>query len=130
MITSTCSEKWTPTERRSPGQLDDSHQSYSALASALVREWIFHQCCRWRTAYSFDSRLALAARLHPTPLVHGESRIGDTIVPAFCRLSGWPVMPSILLVYIPDADARHGRRRAPGTAIVLACHFCQHQFVK
>ncbi|MFF6793818.1 VOC family protein [Streptomyces filamentosus] len=45
---------------------------------------------------------------------HGEIRVGDTVVLAFDRRPDWPVMPSLLRVYVPDADAameaaaRHG----------------------
>lgn len=36
---------------------------------------------------------------------HGEIRVGDTVVLAFDRRPDWPVMPSLLRVYVPDADA-------------------------
>jgi PhnB protein len=36
---------------------------------------------------------------------HGEIRVGDTVVLAFDRRPGWPAMPSLLRVYVPDADA-------------------------
>lgn len=45
---------------------------------------------------------------------HGEIRVGDTVVLAFDLRPDWPAMPSLLRVYVPDADAamaasvRHG----------------------
>ncbi|MGW8359974.1 VOC family protein [Streptomyces wedmorensis] len=36
---------------------------------------------------------------------HGEIRVGDTVVLAFDRRPDWPAMPSLLRVYVPDADA-------------------------
>jgi PhnB protein len=40
---------------------------------------------------------------------HGEIRVGDTVVLAFDRRSGWPSMPSLLRVFVPDADAAMAR---------------------
>ena len=36
---------------------------------------------------------------------HGEIRVGDTVLLAFDRRPDWPAMPSLLRVYVPDADA-------------------------
>jgi len=36
---------------------------------------------------------------------HGEIRVGDTVVLAFDRRPDWPATPSLLRVYVPDADA-------------------------
>lgn len=36
---------------------------------------------------------------------HGEIRVGDTVLLAFDRNPDWPVMPSLLRVFVPDADA-------------------------
>jgi len=36
---------------------------------------------------------------------HAEIRVGDTVVLAFDRRPEWPVMPSLLRVWVPDADA-------------------------
>jgi PhnB protein len=40
---------------------------------------------------------------------HGEIRVGDTIVLAFDRRSDWPVMPSLLRVFVPNADEAFAR---------------------
>ncbi|MGC9495831.1 VOC family protein [Streptomyces sp. WG7] len=34
----------------------------------------------------------------------GGIRVGDTVVPAFDRRPDWPAMPSLLRIYVPDAD--------------------------
>ncbi|MBB4981135.1 putative glyoxalase superfamily protein PhnB [Streptomyces sp. SFB5A] len=35
---------------------------------------------------------------------HGEIRVGDTVVLAFDRHTNWPTMPSLLRVFVTDAD--------------------------
>ncbi|WP_039827157.1 VOC family protein [Nocardia testacea] len=49
---------------------------------------------------------------------HGEIRIGDTVVLAFDRHDDWPVLPSLLRVFVPDADAAIAKATAAGGRIV------------
>ncbi|MEU2562005.1 VOC family protein [Streptomyces longispororuber] len=49
---------------------------------------------------------------------HGEIRVGDTVVLAFDRRPDWPVMPALLRVYVPDADAAVESAVAHGGRIV------------
>lgn len=49
---------------------------------------------------------------------HGEIRIGDTVVLAFDRRSEWPVMPSLLRVWVTDPDATFARAVMQGATIV------------
>jgi len=49
---------------------------------------------------------------------HGEIRVGDTVVLAFDRRPDWPVMPSLLRVFVPDADAAFARAIAAGAVVV------------
>ncbi|MFE6970900.1 VOC family protein [Isoptericola sp. NPDC057653] len=49
---------------------------------------------------------------------HGETRVGDTVVLAFDRRPEWPVMPSLLRVFVPDADAAFARATAAGATVV------------
>lgn len=49
---------------------------------------------------------------------HGEIRVGDTVVLAFDRRPDWPVMPSLLRVFVSDADAAFARAEAAGAAVV------------
>ncbi|MEU3854865.1 VOC family protein [Streptomyces sp. NPDC029554] len=49
---------------------------------------------------------------------HGEVRIGDTIVLAFDRHADWPVMPSLLRVFVPDVDRAVARAVAAGAQVV------------
>lgn len=51
---------------------------------------------------------------------HGEIRVGDTVVLAFDRHADWPVMPSLLRVWVADADATFARATAAGAHIVTA----------
>ncbi|MFM9594838.1 VOC family protein [Streptomyces scabiei] len=51
---------------------------------------------------------------------HGEMRVGDTVVLAFDRRADWPAMPSLLRVYVSDADQAFSRALAAGGQIVTA----------
>ncbi|GIF20109.1 putative glyoxalase superfamily protein PhnB [Actinoplanes tereljensis] len=51
---------------------------------------------------------------------HGEIRIGDTVVLAFDRHADWPVLPSLLRVFVADADAAFERAVAAGSHVVTA----------
>ncbi|MFE2153745.1 VOC family protein [Streptomyces lavendulae] len=49
---------------------------------------------------------------------HGEIRVGDTVVLAFDRRPDWPPMPSLLRVYVPDADAAMAAAVAHGAQVI------------
>ncbi|MFG2989238.1 VOC family protein [Streptomyces sp. NPDC048257] len=49
---------------------------------------------------------------------HGEIRVGDTVVLAFDRRPDWPVMPSLLRIYVPDADAAMAAAVAHGARVI------------
>jgi uncharacterized glyoxalase superfamily protein PhnB len=49
---------------------------------------------------------------------HGEIRVGDTVVLAFDRNEDWPVMPSLLRVFVTDADAAFAGALAAGGHVV------------
>ncbi|HEY9368160.1 VOC family protein [Streptomyces sp.] len=49
---------------------------------------------------------------------HGEIRVGDTVVLAFDRRPDWPNMPSLLRVYVPDADTAVTAAVAHGATVV------------
>jgi len=51
---------------------------------------------------------------------HGEIRIGDTVVLAFDRHEDWPHMPSLLRVFVPDADQAFSRAIAAGAHAVTS----------
>jgi uncharacterized glyoxalase superfamily protein PhnB len=51
---------------------------------------------------------------------HAEIRVGDTVVLAFDRRDDWPAMPSLLRVYVGDADAAIERAVANGARVVTA----------
>lgn len=51
---------------------------------------------------------------------HAEIRLGDTVVLAFDRRPDWQVAPSLLRVFVPDADAAIDRAVAAGGHIVTA----------
>jgi uncharacterized glyoxalase superfamily protein PhnB len=49
---------------------------------------------------------------------HGEVRVGDTVVLAFDRRPEWPRMPSLLRVFVEDADEAFARAVAAGARVV------------
>lgn len=49
---------------------------------------------------------------------HAEIRVGDTVLLAFDRRDDWPTMPSLLRVFVPDADAAFERAVAAGARVV------------
>ncbi|MFB7527460.1 VOC family protein [Streptomyces sp. NPDC056178] len=51
---------------------------------------------------------------------HGETRVGDTVVLAFDRRADWPTMPSLLRVFVTDADQAFARAVAAGGQVVTA----------
>jgi PhnB protein len=51
---------------------------------------------------------------------HAEIRVGDTVLLAFDRRPEWPAMPSLLRVFVPDADAAMARAVAAGARVVTA----------
>ncbi|MDX3280523.1 VOC family protein [Streptomyces scabiei] len=51
---------------------------------------------------------------------HGEIRVGDTVVLAFDRHADWPALPSLLRVYVADADRAFSRALTVGAQIVTA----------
>ncbi|WP_046732254.1 VOC family protein [Streptomyces humi] len=51
---------------------------------------------------------------------HAEIRIGDTVVLAFDRSPDWPVMPSLLRVFVADADDTFARAVTAGGQVLTA----------
>lgn len=49
---------------------------------------------------------------------HAEIQVGDTVVLAFDRREDWPSMPSLLRVFVDDADAVFERAVAAGARVV------------
>ncbi|MEU2624739.1 VOC family protein [Streptomyces sp. NPDC007157] len=49
---------------------------------------------------------------------HAEIRVGDTVVLAFDRHADWPVLPSLLRVFVADADDTFARALAAGGQVV------------
>ncbi|NNC11616.1 VOC family protein [Planctomonas sp. JC2975] len=49
---------------------------------------------------------------------HAEIQVDDTVLLAFDRRPEWPVMPSLLRVWVPDADAAFAKAVAGGATVV------------
>jgi uncharacterized glyoxalase superfamily protein PhnB len=48
---------------------------------------------------------------------HAEIRVGDTVLLTFDQCTGWPDTPSLLRIFVPDADATMSRAVAAGAQV-------------
>ncbi|MFF9148270.1 VOC family protein [Streptomyces sp. NPDC055051] len=69
---------------------------------------------------AFDGEEIARVPVEDGTIGHGEIRVGDTVVLAFDRRPDWPVMPSLLRVYVPDADAAVATAVEHGAQVVTA----------
>lgn len=69
-------------------------------------------------AEAFDGEELARIRTEDGSIGHGEIRIGDTVVLAFDRRPEWPSMPSLLRVWVPDADLAFARALEQGATVV------------
>lgn len=69
-------------------------------------------------SHAFDGEELARVPTEDGLIGHGEIRIGDTVVLAFDRRPEWPVMPSLLRVWVPDADTAFRRAIERGATIV------------
>ncbi len=70
--------------------------------------------------YAFEGEELARVATEDGLIGHGEIRVGDTVVLAFDRRPDWPVMPSLLRVFVADADAVFARAVTAGAAVVTA----------
>lgn len=49
---------------------------------------------------------------------HAEIRVGNTVVLAFTRRPDWPSMPSLLRVFLPNADETFAKSAVAGAEVV------------
>ncbi|MEU8797523.1 VOC family protein [Spirillospora sp. NPDC048819] len=66
----------------------------------------------------FDGEELARVRIEDGSVGHGETRVGDTVVLAFDRRPEWPIMPSLLRVFVPNADETFARAAAAGAKVV------------
>src|SRR4051794_34585700 len=66
----------------------------------------------------FTTQKAARVRSPDGTIGHAEIRIGDSVVMAFDARPEWPDMPSLLSVYVPDADATVAAALAAGASLV------------
>ena len=65
-------------------------------------------------ATAFDGDELARVPLEDGSIGQAEIRVGDTILLAFDQRAGWPDMPSLLRVFVRDADATMTRAVAAG----------------
>jgi uncharacterized glyoxalase superfamily protein PhnB len=71
-------------------------------------------------AQVFDGEELARVRTEDGLIGHGEIRVGDTVVLAFDRRPDWPPMPSLLRVFVADADAAFSRAVEAGGQVVTS----------
>jgi PhnB protein len=67
---------------------------------------------------AFDGEELARVATEDGSIGHAEIRIGDTVVLGFDRRPEWPVMPSLLRIWVPDADTAFERAVAAGGHVV------------
>lgn len=66
----------------------------------------------------FDGEEMARVSVEDGTIGHAEIRVGDTVILGFDRRPDWPVMPSLLRVFVPDADAAFSRGLAASATVV------------
>lgn len=69
---------------------------------------------------AFDGVESGRVPLEDGSIGHAEIRVGDTVVLAFDQRADWPAMPSLLRVFVPDADAAFAAALTAGARAVTA----------
>jgi uncharacterized glyoxalase superfamily protein PhnB len=69
-------------------------------------------------AAAFDGKELARVVTEDGSVGHAEIRVGDTVILAFDRRPEWPATPSLLRVFVPDADAAFARATAAGGHVV------------
>ncbi|MEU3072930.1 VOC family protein [Streptomyces laurentii] len=67
---------------------------------------------------AFEGEELALVRTEDGRVGHGEIRVGDTVLLAFDRHDDWPALPSLLRVFVPDADAAFARAVEAGGQVV------------
>jgi uncharacterized glyoxalase superfamily protein PhnB len=71
-------------------------------------------------ADAFDGEELARVQTEDGSIGHAEIRVGDTVVLGFDRRPEWPAMPSLLRVWVADADDAFARALARGATVVTA----------
>jgi uncharacterized glyoxalase superfamily protein PhnB len=67
---------------------------------------------------AFDGVELAVVPLEDGSIGHGEIRVGDTVLLAFDQRDGWPHMPSLLRVFVADADVTTAAAIDAGATLV------------
>lgn len=70
--------------------------------------------------HAFDGMELARVRTEDGLIGHGEIRVGDTVVLAFDRHEDWPHLPSLLRVFVSDADEVFARALSAGAQVVTS----------
>ena len=77
----------------------------------------------------FDGEEIGRVQLEDGSIGHAEIRVGDTVLLAFDQRPGWPDIPSLLRVFVEDAEATAARAVAAGARVITrpATHAFGHR---
>lgn len=67
---------------------------------------------------AFDGTELARIKVEDGSIGHAEIRVGDTTLLAFDRHPDWPVMPSLLRIYVPDPDLAIEKAVANGATVI------------
>jgi len=101
-----------------PEQTSTAPEGYTTVAPWVVTDdtgALFDFVTR-----AFGAEELARVRTEDGSVGHGEIRIGDTVVPAFDRRADWPRTPSLLRVFVADADEAFAEALAAGGQVVTA----------
>jgi PhnB protein len=71
-------------------------------------------------AAAFDGVELARVPLEDGSIGHAEIRVGDTVLLAFDQRADWPDIPSLLRVFVPDADVAFTAALEAGARVVTA----------
>jgi len=103
--------------------------SHTPEGYTSVAPWIVTRDTRRLLDYIktvFDGEELARVPLEDGSIGHAEIWVGDTILLAFDQRPGWPAIPSLLRVFVEDADAATERAVAAGARVIT--HPATHAF--
>jgi PhnB protein len=111
-----CCKRPTENEGRTPIMTAKTPEGYTTVAPWIVTDDTGALLDFITAAFDGDELARIA--VEDGSIGHAEIRVGDTVLLAFDRREEWPVMPSLLRVYVPDADAAFENAVAAGARVV------------
>jgi len=104
-------------------EIESVHKTFVPAGYTSVAPWIVTSDTR--ALLDFIARVfggvdPTLVPLEDGSIGHAEIRVGDTVLLAFDRRADWPLLPALLRVYVPDADATTEAALAAGATLVTS----------